>query len=114
MTVSDAQRDLLHTLGYLHLVHGEPGRALELLELAASAAPDHAGIRRTMALACLADGRAARALELIDGLQADARSDDRAVLVLLRCRALLKLHRLDEARRLFPEFIRMRSAESAS
>ncbi len=103
------QRELLHSLAYLYLRHGQNRRALTLILLATKAAPDQPDLLRTLAYAFLVNDAAPRALEVLDQierLEPQAAADRRHLL--LRCRALLRAGRAPEAKRRFGDYLAAR------
>lgn len=100
----DEAVQLLHALGYLYGCHGQAKRGLVLLLMAARLAPEDPGVLRTLAHLFLREGKAERALAVIDRLEAleDARHPARE---LLKSRALLAAGREQDARRSFRTFL---------
>jgi Flp pilus assembly protein TadD len=103
------QKDLLHSLAYLYLRHGQNRRALSLIMLAARRVPGDVGLMRTLAYAFVANGAAEEALEVIEELeQRDLASGSDQMLKLLKARALLHTGRTFEAKALFRQFVESR------
>lgn len=108
------QIDLLHSLAFLYLRHGQNRRALTLAMLAARSAPDDVGLMRTLAYAFVANGAADEALEVIERLeQRDFAGGSDQMRRLLKARALLHAGRVIEAKAVFRQFVDKRNAGSA-
>jgi type III secretion protein Y len=106
----NARSDLLHSLAYLHLRHGQNRRALITIQLAVKLAPEDPDIQRTLAYALLVNDAAADALEVLDRQAKMPESpESEAMLQLLRSRALLRAGRVEEARLCFHRYLEARS-----
>jgi type III secretion protein Y len=113
--LSTVQRDMLHSLGYLYLLHGQRRRALILLLLAARGAPQDLGLLRTLAFALISCDDPERALAVLEQIEAlTTRQHIRPADDLLRSRALLQQGRLAEARVTFQRFIVARTAAASA
>ena len=100
------QKDLLHSLTFLYLRHGQNKRALSLIMLAARRMPDDVGLMRTLAFAFIANGAAEEALEVIERLERlDLAVGAVQMRQLLKARALLHAGRIIEARAVFRQFV---------
>lgn len=110
------QREVLHSLGYLYLMHGQHKRALTLLMFATRRSrDDDAGLLRSFAYALILNKSGDQAIEVIDRLEVLERDDLQAsaMLLLLRSRALLHAGRLLEARSCFSAYINAIQPEAA-
>ena len=110
------QKDLLHSLSYLYLRHGQNRRALSLIMLAARRMPNDVGLMRTLAYAFVANGAAEEALEVIEQLEqldlAGGGADQ--MRQLLKARALLHAGRTAEAKAQFRQFVESRKSNVTS
>jgi Flp pilus assembly protein TadD len=104
MRMTQAQRDTLHRLVFDYLRHGQNRRALALAMLLASRddEADPAALR-ALAVALLAVGRPAQAIEVLDRL--DREEPPAAARHLLRSRALHQLGEIEAARRAFRDYL---------
>ena len=103
------QKDLLHSLTFLYLRHGQNRRALSLIMVAARRMPNDVGLMRTLAFAFIANGAGDEALEVIQRLEElDLEPSAAPLRQLLKARALLHADRLDEARAMFRQFVEWR------
>lgn len=115
-TISRQQREVLHSLGYLYLMHGQQKRALTLLMFAVRrSAEDDIGLLRTFAYALILNKAGGRAIEVIDRLQLleQGDADASAMLLLLRSRALLHAGLIKDARACFGEYMNAIQREAA-
>ena len=109
------QKDLLHSLTFLYLRHGQNRRALSLIMLAARRVPNDIGLMRTLAFAFIVNGAAEDALEVIDQLeQLDRGAGADQMRCLLKARALLHAGRQVEAKALFRQYVEARKASLRS
>lgn len=100
--MNDAQRDLLHALGFMYLKHGHPRRALTLILLAARYDPAHEGVLRTLCYTYLKNGMPDEALVMIERLQQLTGSAAMPrPLAVLRAHALHQQGNTHEAKRAF-------------
>ncbi len=111
--MTSEQKDLLHSLTFLYLRHGQNRRALSLIMLAARRVPDDVGLMRTLAYAFVANGAAEEALEVIERLeQLDLASSANQMIQLLKARALLHAGRSAEAKAQFRQFVESRKNDA--
>lgn len=107
--MTSEQKDLLHSLAFLYLRHGQNRRALSLIMLASRRVPNDVGLKRTLAFAFIANGAAEEALEVIEQLERlDLAGGADQMRLLLKARALLHAGRIIEARALFRQFVEAR------
>ncbi|WP_225768948.1 hypothetical protein [Inquilinus sp. Marseille-Q2685] len=102
--MTPAPRDTLHRLVYDYLQHGQNRRAPALAVLLAprDGEADPAALR-ALAVALLAAGRPAHAIEILDRL--DRAEPPAAARHLLRSRALHQLGEIEAARRAFRDYL---------
>jgi len=96
--MTQVQRDTLHRLVFDYLRHGQNRRALALAMLLASRDEE-----ADLAVALLAVGRPAQAIEVLDRL--DREEPPAAARHLLRSRALHQLGEIESARRAFRDYL---------
>ena len=114
-----SQEDLLRLIGFLHLDHGMPDKAVVVFEALLAIAPEDLKLRLSLACALLKTGAAAKALETLDRLpDAETANQTTAELPslfhLLRSRALVQQGRMPGAARSMRHFLRMRRAEKTA
>ena len=103
------QQDLLQSLAFLYLRHGQNRRALTLILMAARDAPDDVGVLRTLAYAFVANDAPEEALDVIEKLEKlDFAGGADHMRRLLKARALLHAGRRVEAKAVFRQFVEMR------
>ncbi len=99
--MTDRTFEFLSLLSYLYLEHGQPQRALRLLQVLAAARPDDRTTNMQLAYAWLEAGDANRGLEHVQRLLREFPDlHSSSALRLIRCRALWKLGQRDQARAL--------------
>lgn len=94
--------DLLHSLGYVYLRHGQPQRAIVLLILAAQEEPMRLPVLRTLAAALIAARLGPQALNVLEQLASLHPPEvTQRIWHVMRARALLLDGREAEARAAF-------------
>lgn len=99
-------KEILSVLGYFFLEHGQPDKALVLLEALGALFPADPGIAKSLSYAYLRAGRYRDALDA--AARANAERDD-AFIHLLRGKALWGLGRTHEARACLAQYLAPRS-----
>lgn len=105
---NDDAVQLLKGIGELYRRNGQSQRALVMLLIAVSVAPEDGVLLRSLVLAFTDSGDATRALGALDRLV--ALEGESASLLLLRARALWYGERKDEARQCFKRYLAARRA----
>ncbi|MGY2288516.1 type III secretion protein [Pseudomonas sp. SDO528_S397] len=103
---NDDAVQLLKGVGELYRRNGQAQRALVMLLIAASVAPEDGALLRSLVLAFTDSGDAGRALSALDRLV--ALEGESASLLLLRARALWYGDFKDEARQCFKRYLAAR------
>jgi predicted Zn-dependent protease len=93
-------RDALAVYGYLLLSARQTAKAHEVFKGMRVLFPDDAYVAKGLAVTSLAVGDAQSAVAIADGARSGAETADAEILDLVRGKALAKLGREDEARRL--------------
>lgn len=117
--LSRDHEDLLRLIGYLHLEHGSPEKAVIVFDALLALLPDDTQVRCSLSLALLRVGNGAAALQVIDEMpdllpSADDLPGPPPLYHLLRSQALVQLGRLPEAARAMRIFLRLRRNELAA
>lgn len=110
---TNEQRDLLHVLGYLQLLHGSPGKAAAIFDALSATLPSDPLLALSHACALQRSGQSAEALAALDTSDAQHFVGEHLTLAwLLRGQALSQLGRVAEAARAMRMFIRHRHADA--
>ncbi len=114
-----SQADLLRLVGFLHLDHGMPDKAVIVFDALLAIAPDDLQLRLSLACALLKSGASAAALDTLDNLpdlpEASATAAPLPALFhLLRSQALVQQGRMTEAAPPMRRFLRLRRSEKTA
>lgn len=117
--LSGKHEDLLRLIGYLHLEHGSPEKAVVIFDALLALLPDDTQLRYSLVYALLRTANAEAAMQVIEASSGALRAGDTAAQLpplfhLLRSQALVQLGRLPEAARSMRIFIRHRRIEQAA
>jgi len=117
--LSGNHEDLLRLIGYLHLEHGSPEKAVVVFDALLALLPDDMQLRYSLISALLRTENAEAAMQIIEAGSGTDRSGDMGsqpppLFHLLRSQALVQLGRLPEAARSMRIFIRQRRVEQVA
>lgn len=117
--LSRNQEDLLKLIGYLHLEHGSPEKAVSVFDALLALQPGDLQLRFSLALSLLRVGDGVTALQVVDAMPtplsvAEISAGTPPLFHLLRSQALVQLGRLPEAARSMRMFIRQRRLAQAA
>ena len=105
--MTDRSFEFLSVLAYIYLQHGQPAKALPLLKSLAAIRPTSVDVARSLAYAHLEAGDYEHCLQHVQKSFREFPDLQQSVsLRLIRCRALWKLGRTEQARALAQEWSR--------